>query len=776
MRYSSALLILLLAGSVVLGGDIQIDKIREAIKKNNASWTAGETSRTQFTREQRLNSYGLLEGESAGNRKLFKLTPLQNLPARFSWRDNNGDYITSVKNQGMCGACSYFSTCAAVESWMRIKTGNPRLEIDLSEQYVLSCGNVGSCDGAFIQNVHRYIRDFGVPNEECLKYRQNDGVACSERCSDYKEQLVTIGDYFEPTYRQATVEDIKNAIYRKPVVAGMDVYTDFNGYTGGVYEYVEGEYEGGHAVLVYGWDDSLKAWLAKNSWGESWGEEGHFKIKWGESSIGNPVVMIWDEPDGSRAISASPMSFDVSLSPGESISRYLKISNAGTGKLEYDVQIISDVMIASGFDTLASNWISMPFSTGTLAGEKDILLPVYINAHRYATGRYEGTINIVNNTNSGSSFSIPVRLNVRSSDQDVAMSEVRQPAYYWPLFMSFEPTVKVKNQGLYDASPFSARCQVLDSSGVVLYDRIQNVETMQDSEVIAFENFSLNRPGEYKIIFSREGTDGNPDNDILEMWFSAGHLVDDFETPTGFWDYGRTWGRTEEFGGGYESRMNLHVNAGEKYADNMDAVLALVNGFDFSGYDTVSVRYWLRYFIQRNGDYLLFQASCDGQQWTTLDSLTGPKLNWHEKDISLSGFTGCRQTRLRFRFVSDDQSNGIGPMIDNFRIYAGKKENVTVVERAKNAGGFQLLQNYPNPFNPTTTIRYLVPSPAFVRIRILNLNGQIVGEVAEGEHAAGDYSVFWDAGHLPSGVYFCQLEIFFQSVRYNDVKKMVVIK
>jgi len=36
----------------------------------------------------------------------------------------------------------------------------------------------------------------------------------------------------------------------------MDVYSDFYSYRLGVYSYVTGTYEGGHAVLIVGYDDA----------------------------------------------------------------------------------------------------------------------------------------------------------------------------------------------------------------------------------------------------------------------------------------------------------------------------------------------------------------------------------------------------------------------------------------------------------------------------------------------------------------------------------------
>ena len=329
---------------LVFPSEINVDQIRQAIKEKGASWTAGETWLTRLPEEQRQRALGLLR-EPAGQSQLFKLPPAENLPAHFSWADNYGNFITSVKDQGLCGACSYFATMAAVESWMRIKTGNPRLDIDLSEQYVLSCGNVGSCEnGAYIQGVHRFVRDFGVPGEACFPYKMNDKVPCSEACPGFADELVSIGDFVVVSYEQASVDDIKNAVFHRPVVAGMEAFTDFMSYTGGVYEYVEGKDEGGHAVLIYGWDDAQQCWLCKNSWNEGWGEKGHFRIKWGEAEIGSPLVMIWDDAAGSPRMAVSPSALNLTLSPGETAIRHLTVKNVGSGTLEFATKITADNM------------------------------------------------------------------------------------------------------------------------------------------------------------------------------------------------------------------------------------------------------------------------------------------------------------------------------------------------------------------------------------------------------------------------------------------------
>ena len=72
------------------------------------------------------------------------------LPDHFDWRDKDGqDWMTPVKNQGSCGSCWAFSAVGVVEPEYNIAYGNPDLDLDLSEQYLVSdcCTSCGSCGG-----------------------------------------------------------------------------------------------------------------------------------------------------------------------------------------------------------------------------------------------------------------------------------------------------------------------------------------------------------------------------------------------------------------------------------------------------------------------------------------------------------------------------------------------------------------------------------------------------------------------------------------------------
>ena len=69
------------------------------------------------------------------------------------------------------------------------------------------------------------------------------------------------------------------------LVAGFTAYQDFFAYKSGVYTQHSGNRVGGHAVCIVGYDDDKQAWLAKNSWGNDWGEQGFFWIGYGQCGI-----------------------------------------------------------------------------------------------------------------------------------------------------------------------------------------------------------------------------------------------------------------------------------------------------------------------------------------------------------------------------------------------------------------------------------------------------------------------------------------------------------
>ena len=70
----------------------------------------------------------------------------------------------------------------------------------------------------------------------------------------------------------------------------------------------------------------------------------------------------------------------------------------------------------------------------------------------------------------------------------------------------------------------------------------------------------------------------------------------------------------------------------------------------------------------------------------------------------------------------------------------------------------------PNPFNPVTRFNYTVPSTQHVRLAVYDIAGRLVEELVNEVKGSGQYVIEWDAGTLPSGVYFYRLETGSQTI------------
>ncbi len=73
--------------------------------------------------------------------------------------------------------------------------------------------------------------------------------------------------------------------------------------------------------------------------------------------------------------------------------------------------------------------------------------------------------------------------------------------------------------------------------------------------------------------------------------------------------------------------------------------------------------------------------------------------------------------------------------------------------------GFKLYDNYPNPFNPTTLISYRLSMASRVELSVFNALGQKIRTLAQGQQQSGMHTVVFNAGNLPSGIYFYRLRI-----------------
>jgi hypothetical protein len=85
---------------------------------------------------------------------------------------------------------------------------------------------------------------------------------------------------------------------------------------------------------------------------------------------------------------------------------------------------------------------------------------------------------------------------------------------------------------------------------------------------------------------------------------------------------------------------------------------------------------------------------------------------------------------------------------------------------------FELFDNYPNPFNPSTKISYELPTNTLVSLKIFDVLGREVQTLINGREVTGVHTVTFDAGNLPSGVYFYRIV----AGGFVEAKKLVLVK
>jgi len=199
----------------------------------------------------------------------------------FGWRKKGA--VTQIKNQGQCGSCWSFSTTGSTEGCHFITTNKL---VSLSEQNLMDCsyqyGNQGCEGGLMVPAMEYIINNNGIDTESSYPYQCADGDGC----------LYTVAN------RGATLKGYSNVIsgnesslythiFKGPVSVAIDAsHNSFQFYGGGIYyEPACSPTNLDHGVLVVGFGEVKYDfgsigyyWEVKNSWGESWGDDGYIKM------------------------------------------------------------------------------------------------------------------------------------------------------------------------------------------------------------------------------------------------------------------------------------------------------------------------------------------------------------------------------------------------------------------------------------------------------------------------------------------------------------------
>lgn len=125
----------------------------------------------------------------------------------------------------------------------------------------------------------------------------------------------------------------------------------------------------------------------------------------------------------------------------------------------------------------------------------------------------------------------------------------------------------------------------------------------------------------------------------------------------------------------------------------------------------------------------------------------GYRLRWDDYPEGEEYKSPCIDAGVEFLNDPDETRSDIGR-------YYFHQEPETLVDTRELPDSHLLLSSYPNPFNSTTTISVNLPSNAFAKLTIIDVNGRIVQELWNGNLDAGLHNFQWQAsGGTPSGLY-----------------------
>jgi cathepsin X len=253
------------------------------------------------------------------------------VPDTFSWCDNNGvNYCTISRNQHIpqyCGSCWAHGALSALGDRIKIARKAQGIDINLSVQHMLNCGNAGTCMGGSVVGPYSWIQQISKTGTGIAYETENPYMACSSdstegfcksvkwgctadnvarTCSTFSSmggKCVGIKKYPNATIKEygqvSGADNMAAEIFaRGPISCGIDAspILVYDGHS------VISEPGGGidHVVSVVGWNKDAASgkdyWIVRNSWGEFWGDMGYIYVEKGNNALQLESMCAWAVP------------------------------------------------------------------------------------------------------------------------------------------------------------------------------------------------------------------------------------------------------------------------------------------------------------------------------------------------------------------------------------------------------------------------------------------------------------------------------------------------
>lgn len=297
---------------------LRLQDIANIVNSSNTTWKAGVNERWNNQSFDSVKNHFMADPMFMKRNvpnvmmKVFESEELGAAPESFDSRTNwpGCQSLKDVRDQSACGSCWAFGAAEVMSDRICIHSNQENQTRVSAEDLLECCTDCGNgCQGGYPPAAFQFWKNEGVVSgylykdtkyckpyafPPCAHHTENttypkcateiyDTPVCSKKCENgqnYDEQKTKASDAYDVSGEEDIMTEIST---NGPVEASFTVYEDFLTYKEGVYAHVTGENHGGHAVrmLGYGVDNGTKYWLLANSWNETWGDNGFFKMKRG---------------------------------------------------------------------------------------------------------------------------------------------------------------------------------------------------------------------------------------------------------------------------------------------------------------------------------------------------------------------------------------------------------------------------------------------------------------------------------------------------------------
>ena len=294
--------------------------------------------------------------------------------------------VSEVKDQLSCGACWTFATMAMLES--RLLTGESR---DFSENNLKDTSgfDYAPCDGGDSKMATAYLARWSGPwTEDDDPYKEAENKQPPDYPSAKARKHIQEALFLPDRSGPADNENIKYALTTYGAV-DTGVYWNDSYYVP-VYAayYYNGTEGSNHAVTIVGWDDNYDktkfaagaggtpagngAFIAKNSWGTTWGDDGYFYLSYYDTKINDNTVypLVDDTTNYARLYQYDPLGWTNSYGFGSTTGWFANIFAAAADNVKVKAVSFYTTAADAGYIVRIYRGVTTAPNTGTLMSTK----------------------------------------------------------------------------------------------------------------------------------------------------------------------------------------------------------------------------------------------------------------------------------------------------------------------------------------------------------------------------------------------------------------------